>query len=147
MNLSAIGAGEASVLNNMNPASQNVGLGSVVKAAQEEIIEIQDSALYFIDIPITAAANSTPVSVNAPFDCEIVDVIVQARATSGSGTATLRSGTNAITDAIAMATDTAKVLAGNIDDTYSILSEGDAINVITAGANDRGLVTVVVKKA
>jgi len=85
-------------------------------------------------------------AVAIPFACEVIDVIVQARATSGSGTATLKKGSNAITDAIAMATDTAIARAGTINDAYSTLAEGDTVTVDANGSGDRGLVTILVRR-
>ena len=73
-------------------------------------------------------------------------VVVQARAASGSGTATVRVGTNAVSDAIVMAVDTTMVRAGTLNDAYTTLAAGDNLNVITNGANDRGLVTVVCRR-
>lgn len=101
--------------------------------------------VYALYCSIEADATSEK-SVPIPFACEVVDVIVQARATSGGGTATLKKGSNAISDAIAMATDKAITRAGSIDDAYSTLAEGDAVSVDAAGANDRGLVTILVRK-
>jgi len=121
--------------NGMNPVAQKSGLGDAVY-----------SAPVMFEAEIAAAANATPVSIDVPFACEVIDVTVQARAASGSGTATLRKGTSAISDAIAMAVDTTIARAGTIDDAYSTLAAGDSLNVITNGANDRGLVQVVCKR-
>lgn len=85
-------------------------------------------------------------AVPIPFKCEVIDVIVQARATSGGGTATLKKGSNAITDAMVMAVDTTIVRAGTINDAYSTLNEGDAVSVDCANAADRGLVTILVRR-
>lgn len=111
----------------------------------KNIASIESTPLYELRIPVTAAANSTAASLTVPFACEVVDIVVQARASSGSGTATVRKGTSAISDAIVMATDTAIVRAGTIDDAYSTLAAGDSLTVITNGANDRGVVSVIVK--
>jgi len=101
--------------------------------------------VYALYCEITADATSEK-TVPIPFKCEVIDVIVQARATSGGGTATLKKGSTAITDAIVMATDKAIVRAGTIDDAQSSLNEGDAVSVDAAGANDRGLVTILVRR-
>ncbi len=85
-------------------------------------------------------------TVPIPFACEVIDVIVQCRANNGGGTATLKKGSTAITDAIAMATDKAIVRAGTIDDAQSTLAEGDAVSVDANGAADRGLVTILVRR-
>ena len=118
-----------------NPISQKVKLGDAVYLAP-----------VILEANIDAAANSTAKTVTVPFACEIIDVIVQARATSASGTATVRSGTNAISDAIVMAVDTTITRAGTLDDTYTTLSTSTSLNVITNGANDRGLVQIVCKR-
>ena len=101
--------------------------------------------LYFIDIDVTADGTGA-ISATALFKLEIIDVIVQARATSASGTATVRTGTTAISDAIAMATDKAVVHAGTIDDAHSEIAKDGNINVITNGAADRGKITLVVQR-
>ena len=85
-------------------------------------------------------------SVEIPFACEVIDVIVQCRAANGGGTMTLKKGSNAITDAIACATDKAIARAGSIDDAYSTLAAGDAVSVDANGANDRGLITILVRR-
>lgn len=101
--------------------------------------------VYALYCSITADATGEK-AITIPFKCEVIDVIVQARATSGGGTATLKKGSSAITDAIIMATDTAITRAGTIDDAYSSLNEGDTVTVDANGANDRGLITVLVRK-
>ncbi len=103
------------------------------------------SGVYALYCSITADATSEK-TVPIPFACEVVDVIVQARATSGNGTATLKKGSTAITDAIVMATDKVVVRAGTIDDAQSTLKEGDAVSVDCANAADRGLVTILVRR-
>lgn len=101
--------------------------------------------VYALYCDITADATGEKI-IPIPFKCEVVDVIVQARATNGGGTATLKKGSNAITDAMVMAVDTTIVRAGTINDAYSSLSEGDAVSVDANGASDRGLVTVLVRR-
>ena len=81
-----------------------------------------------------------------PGKYRIADVKVEARAASASGTMTLRKGTTAITDAMIMAVDKVMVAAGTIDNDESEIDVGDALNVITNGAADRGMVTITVIK-
>lgn len=114
--------------------------------ANQQLDEAYNNGLVILTASITAAANATAVSVNVPVDIEIVDVIVQARATSGSGTATVRTGTNAITNAIVMATDTNITRATTIDDSRSTITKGGSLNVITNGAGDRGLVSIIARR-
>lgn len=103
------------------------------------------AGIYALYCSITADATGEK-AVPIPFACEVIDVIVQARATSESGTATLKKGSNAITDAIVMAVDTTITRAGTINDAYSTLAEGDTVTVDAHGANDRGLVTILVRR-
>jgi hypothetical protein len=117
------------------PSNQKVQLGDAVYSAP--VVLIAD---------IDAAANATAKSVTVPFDCEVIDVVVQARATSAGGTATVRKVTTAICDAVAMAADTTIARAGTLDDAQSTLSAGDDLNVITNGANDRGLVSIICRR-
>ena len=123
-------------LNKADPTSQLLYLGSRLK-------DIEDYALFQITFEITEDGTSGLNLPALPFPFEIFDVIVQSRALSASGTVTLRSGTNAITDAIACAADEAIDRAASIDDAYSTLAEGAVLNVITNGATDRGLVTII----
>lgn len=120
---------------NANPISQKTSLGDALYLAP-----------VYITADISADASSTAVSFTIPFACEVIDIIVQARATSGSGTATVRKATTAISDAMVMAVDTTIVRAGTIDDAQSTLAAGDDVNVITNGANDRGTVTLVCRR-
>ena len=127
---------ERKILNKgSTPSNQKVQLGDAVY-----------NSPVILEADVDAAANATAKTITVPFACEVIDVIVQARATSGSGTATLRVGTNAVSDAMVMAVDTTIVRAGTIDDTYSTLAAGDNLNVITNGANDRGFIQVVCKR-
>lgn len=127
-------------LNNQNPADQ---LGQIGNKIDEALL-----SPIIITFPITADASGTNgLAVTIPFNCEIVDVIVQCRATNGGGTMTLRKSTTAITDAIVMATNKAMVRAGTIDTAQSVVLASDTtINVKTNGASDRGLVTLICKR-
>ena len=78
-------------------------------------------------VSITASGTAGVTTTDIPVGAEIVDVVVHANATSGSGTARLSVGGGGanITDAIVMATADAITRAGSIDQTYK--------NVVTAG--------------
>lgn len=133
-----ISAAQATYLDKSDPVRQQVALGTEIK-------DIQDKAAYapiFIKVSITADATAGQ-SVSIPYAFELVDVIVQARATSTSGTVQVRKSTTAITDAIIMATDTNITRAGTINDAQSTILTTDSINVITHGAGDKGLVILV----
>lgn len=126
---------EAEQINQSNPALQSAKAGDKIK-------ELFTGAPIFIDVEITADATSGQ-SVTIPYNFKLRDVIVQCTAANASGSATVRSGANAISDAIAMAVDTTITRAGTLDDTYTTITTFDSINVITNGAGDRGIVTLV----
>lgn len=123
-----MGQSTATILNRMNADSQRCGLGTY--------------GLVCVPISITSDASSGQ-SVTIPFDMYLIDVIVQATATSTSGTVQLRKATTAITNAIAMATDNTIARAGTIDDTRSTLLTTDSLNVLTNGSGDRGIVVLI----
>ena len=134
MSLTAAQAGE---INKESPTLEKYAIGT----------RIRESELYspvILSVDITSDSHTTAASfAAAPCAFEIVDVIVQARATSTDGTATLRTGTNAISDAIIMATDTAITRAGTLNDARTTIAAGTVLNVITHGAGDKGLITVI----
>jgi hypothetical protein len=106
--------------------------------------ELQYSPAVF-KYDITADTTTAQAAFVAPFAMQIVDIAVLAQATSGGGTVTPRKGTDAMCTAIAMATDgaVARLAAGAVvaNAARLILAKGDTVNVITNGANDRGIVT------
>lgn len=133
--MSLITSTEAEKINNESPTFQEVALG-------DKLSELSTGTPIFIDVAITADATSGQ-SVTIPYNFVLRDVIVQCTAANASGTATVRSGANAISDAIVMAVDTVITRAGTLDDTYTTITTSDSINVITNGAGDRGIVTLV----
>ncbi len=98
------------------------------------------------EIDEDATGGLTIYDANAPCGFEILDVKVQARVTSSSGSVKLTDGTNDITDAIACDTDKVIARAGTIDDDYSTIAKNGSLKVVTNGSADRGLVTISVKK-
>ena len=129
---------EANILNNDNPTAQSTEVGT-------EIYDASASGLYYLECNITADATGEK-AVTVPFACEIVDVIVQCRAANVSGAVTVKKGATAVTDAIIMAVDKVITRAGTIDDAQSTLAKGGTLTVDANGANDRGLVIIVVRK-
>jgi hypothetical protein len=94
-----------------------------------------------ISVAITADA-SAGQSITVPYDMTIYDMSLVCTAASGGGTVTLRSGTNAISDAVVCAVDTTIGRAGTLDDTYTAVTTSTSLNVITNGAADRALVYI-----
>lgn len=142
----SIDANEATILNESSPEAEKIGLGTEVKSIQDNVTTLQsheDNSMVVVKKAITADATGG-LAVTIPEAFELVDVIVQARATSGGGTVqVLRDASAAITDAITMAVDNAVTRAGTIDDSKAAIATTDAITVKTNGGSDRGLVTLV----
>jgi hypothetical protein len=144
---------EAESLNNLSPGNQNALIGDVIRDIQEAIGGVATAIsgvtikpMVTIEYEITADGSSglNIFNSNCPFTMRIIDVVVEARATSASGTVTASDGTNNITDAIACDTDTNLDRASTIDNAYSTLEAGDSLVVTTNGASDRGLVTILI---
>lgn len=131
-------ATDKAILDSSNPTNQQVKSGT-------ELYDASVSGVYYLPCSITSDATGGK-AVIVPFACEIVDVIVQCRASNGSGTALVKVGASAITDAIIMAVDKTMTKAGTIDDAHSTLAAGAAVTVTANGAGDKGLVLLVVRK-
>lgn len=82
-------------------------------------------------------------SVTIPYDMEVIDVVVQCTAASGSGTLTLENGGNPVTDAITCEVDKVIDRAATIDDAYSTLYTTSTVTVDAHGANDRGIMWII----
>jgi len=96
-------------------------------------------------IAIDIAADATGgLTFPVPFTCRVFDVIVESSRSSGSGTVTLKNGSDSVTNAIAMETDKAITRAGTIDHLYSHFEEGDNFTLTTNGAADKGWVKLIV---
>lgn len=88
------------------------------------------------------ASGALGIATVMPENGEIVDAIVESHATVVGATATVRTGDLSITDAIACTPEHGRVSAGEIEEAVSTRSRGDNINVQTAAAGNRGLVTI-----
>lgn len=123
-----------------SPGARNAGVG-------KRVAHNEDYGLMAIDVEISAAANSTAKSFTVPFKCVIKHAFARAKATSGSGTATVRRGTTTIAGPITMAADTVPTFTAVLVDAQLACEAGETLNVITNGANDRGVVTLLVVRA
>lgn len=138
----------------MNPINREhfaggAGIDPVsIKGSEKHLAQLLNELPDIIqnEIIVDASAGKKIYDANAPCGFEIFDVIVQARATSGSGTVKLTDGTNDITDAIACDTDKAIARAGTIDNDYSTIALNGTLELVTNGAADRCLVTILVRK-
>jgi len=115
------------------------------KTANEQINDINQYGAILIKYDVAADTSTAKAAFVAPFPMQILDVTVIAQATSGGGTITPRKGTDGMCTAIACATDgvVARMAAGAVvaNKAFLILASGDTVNVIAAGAGDRGIVT------
>lgn len=103
----------------------------------------RSSDVFVIDVD-TEAATAVVFSSDAPAKFRVIDVLVIALATAGSGTVKITDGTSDITDAIVAATDKAVTRAGTIDDAKNEISAGGSLSVVVANAADaRVIITCV----
>lgn len=136
---------EAKRIDRSNPELERV-------SAFQKINERQTGGVVAFTLDKSAAAfNAAAAPVfTVPYAMRIIDVIVTACATEGSGTAKIMKGTDEICTAIACAADGAvtHMSAGAVvaNKARMVLAAGDVINAQAAGgtaANIRGIITVV----
>ena len=133
---------EAKRLDRSNPELERV-------SAFQKINERQTGGVVAFTLDKSAAAFSEEaVEVfTAPYAMRIIDVIVTACVTEGSGTAKIMKGTDEICTAIACAADgTVTHMSAGANKARMVLAAGDVIKAQAAGgtaANIRGIITVV----
>lgn len=105
---------------------------------------------FTLDRSAAAFSAAAAAIFTAPYAMRIIDVIVNAQATEGSGTAQILKGTDQICTAIACATDGAvtHMSAGAVvaNKARLVLAAGDVVSAQAAGGtatNIRGIITVV----
>ena len=112
--------------------------------ANQQLDELQYSPAIF-KYDISADTSTAKAAFVAPFAMQIVDITVNCQATVSNGTVTPRKATDAMCTAIACATDgvVSRLAAGTVvaNAARLILAKGDTVNVITANAGDRCIVT------
>lgn len=142
----AFTADQAARINLMSPEAQREGLGTeIARLGGEAAAETALSPYQLIAIKynLTADATGAGLAITVPYAMEIVDVIVQARATSAVATVKLTTAAGDITDAIACAADTTIARAGTIDDSKSSILTTTALKVVSSAADVKGLITIV----
>jgi hypothetical protein len=123
--------------------------GGVVKVLRYPTIGLRsvDGGLVQVSYNVVADASGGLSLPAAPCGYEILEVIVQCRVASGTGTLKLTTSAPAdITDAMVCAVDKTIVRAGTIDDAQSSVAAGAILKVIAAHNTDRGLVTIIGRK-
>ena len=121
---------EADAVDNIDPRSQISQVG-------ERIREIQATGLVVQRVDVTADA-SAGADFLVDYAMVLLDVLVRATATSGSGTLTLRRLTTAISSAVVCAVDEVLSRTTTITDAGQVLAVGETLNIIAAGAANRG---------
>ena len=113
-----------------------------------DLKETQAYAPVVITYEVAADSTGAPTAFTAPFAMQILDIIVQCKATVGGGTITPQKGSDAMCTAIACATDGAvtRMSAGVTTPARLVLASGDLVKVDAANAGDRGLVTFIGKR-
>jgi hypothetical protein len=110
--------------------------------ADDSSTEPQLMTVIPVSIP-DAATGDVDVVMATKF--EVVDVVCQKRNGAGAGnTVTVKSGANAISDAIACATDNAITRSGTIDDANSTIIQGGTLRLsCTRAAGTRNSLVLV----
>jgi len=127
--------------------TSELGLADKLDALQQGKIESGINQLIAFTYRVTTGSADIKIfNAAAPFKFEIVDVIIQPRGDSTSGTIKLTNGTNNITNTIACAADKTIGRATTIDDLYSEIAKNGTLQIVCAGntiADTIALVTVL----
>lgn len=134
---------EIDILNRSFPDHQKMAFG-------DKLGEGQAGQMLAYTVTKTADFSTAGAMFTAPFAMEIVDVIVEAHATSASGTVKVMKATTEICTAIDCAAD-GTVLhmsagATNATKAQRVLAKGNVINIQANGgtaANIKGKITVI----
>lgn len=131
--MSMFSTNEAKRLDDSNPEFERAG--AFTRLAYAPVI---------ITYQISANATGNPTAFVAPFAMRIVDIIVEAQATSGGATLAFTNGSTAMCTAIACAADggVTHLSAGAVS-AELLLAAGDVIHVDASAANVLGLVTFI----
>jgi hypothetical protein len=129
---------EADKLNKSDPVRQDTELGTEILNQQT----VDSNTPRIVRFAVAADATSG-LSITIPYNMIVSDVWVECTTANAGGTLTLRKSTTAVTDAMVCAVDKTVVRAGTIDDAQSTILTTDSINVISNGAADRGIITIL----
>jgi len=132
---------EAVKLDQSSPENQVAQPGTRIKTVEDavDVLEAGSGDLVIQKVSVIADATAG-FAFAAKYAMELIDVKIVSTATSGSGTATVRRVTTAMTNGIIMAAADVITRATSIIQAAKAITLGEALNVITNGANDRGIV-------
>ena len=116
----------------------------------QQLNELNQYSPVVINYNVAADASTAVDAFVAPFPMRILDIIVKANATNGSGTLVPQKGGDAMCTGITCATDgtVSRLAAGAVvaNDARLTLATGDTVKVLSSGgtaANTRGFVTFI----
>jgi hypothetical protein len=116
----------------------------------EQLNELNFYSPVIITYAVTNDHSTAKAAFVAPFPMRILDIIVKANATQGSGTLVPQKGADAMCTGIACAADGAvsRLAAGALtaNDARLTLAKGDTVNILSSGgtaASTRGFVTFI----
>ena len=94
----------------------------------------------------TALGSSETVTINTPFKLTVYDIVlvVGNGENVGSKTLTVKNGSTALSSAISMATDKARVATATLDEDEAVFAVGDNDLVLTSSAHADGGATVYI---
>jgi hypothetical protein len=95
----------------------------------------------------TALGSGETVTINTPFKFEVIDVwlVVKNGENVGSKTLTVKNSSTALSSALSMATDKARVATATLDEDQAVFSVGDNDLVLVSSAHADGGATVYIK--
>ena len=139
-------ATERTKIDRMNPASQEIGLGTEIGDTQDDVAVLTARGAVVFEKTIDASAAMTPrLAFTAPFAMRITDVIVRATANDTDGTLVPKKGTNAMCAGIpCAAAGTVSHMAADANGTYLTLDTGDEVNLQTGAGTAQGSIRGVV---
>ena len=94
----------------------------------------------------TALGSGETVTINTPFKFTVYDIVlvVGNGENVGSKTLTVKNGSTALSSAISMATDKARVATATLDEDQAVFAVGDNDLVLTSSAHSDGGGTVYI---
>lgn len=129
---------EASFVDSQMPGNQVKNIGSRLQVLEQRGMHIQQ---------VNVAADATAgKAFTAEVGGTLVDAWVVCTATNGSGTLTLRRVATALTSAIVCAVVNVPSRTALVLTTGSTIVQGEALNVISAGAADRGILYICIAR-
>lgn len=122
----------------LNISATHSGDGTVPECVAQDGMIICD---------FTALGSSETVTINTPFKFTVIDItmVVGNGENVGSKTLTVKNGSTALSSAMSMATDKARVATATLDEDEAVFNVGDNDLVLASSAHSDGGGTVYIK--